>query len=284
MSKRKLPAAPEAPEAGRAAGKQRLQLPEEEDVNDDLLHEMLGDGSEAADAEVDRLSGGVDSIEGGIEGLDAEDLLANLEGQQSERASAEIPELPPGDAPSIPELPVGDLPPGIDATALASGGELDLSAVSLSTAQARRLAPMVCENAALSVIKFSQHELPVGELREEDELEWDSEEYTDVEAILIAEFLKHSTKLTRLDLARNQISDEGAIALATALCANSSIEYLNLESNNLSGTAGSAFCKAVEDNSSLQYLNIMYNALPTTAQQMLRDSWSKSRSNIGLHL
>lgn len=107
----------------------------------------------------------------------------------------------------------------------------------------------------------------VGELREEDELEWDSEEYTDVEAILIAEFLKHSTKLTRLDLARNQISDEGAIALATALCANSSIEYLNLESNNLSGTAGSAFCKAVEDNSSLQYLNIMYNALPTTAQQ-----------------
>ncbi|EOD16163.1 hypothetical protein EMIHUDRAFT_256244, partial [Emiliania huxleyi CCMP1516] len=105
MSKRKLPAAPEAPEAGRAAGKQRLQLPEEEDVNDVLLHEMLGDGSEAADAEVDRLSGGVDSIEGGIEGLDAEDLLANLEGQQSERASAEIPELPPGDAPSIPELP-----------------------------------------------------------------------------------------------------------------------------------------------------------------------------------
>ena len=43
MSKRKLPAAPEAPEAGRAAGKQRLQLPEEEDVNDVLLHEMLGD-------------------------------------------------------------------------------------------------------------------------------------------------------------------------------------------------------------------------------------------------
>ena len=154
----------------------------------------------------------------------------------------------------------------------------------ITAAQARRVASLLYSNSELKTIVYDSHELTTEDLRENDELEWDGEDYTDVEAIIIAAFLKDNKELTRLDLARNSIADAGAIALAAALRENTKLEYLNLESNNLSGTAGSAFCKAVEDNSSLQYLNIMYNALPTTAQQMLRDSWSKSRSNIGLHL
>jgi hypothetical protein len=96
---------------------------------------------------------------------------------------------------------------------------------------------LLCANDKLSVVKFAAHELLVGELREEDEVEWDSEEYTDVEAIIIAEFVKNSSTLKRLDLARNQISDEGGIALAAALRHNNVLEYLNLESNNLSGVS-----------------------------------------------
>lgn len=63
------------------------------------------------------------------------------------------------------------------------------------------------------------------------ELEWDGEDYTDVEAIIIAAFLKDNKELTRLDLARNSIADAGAIALAAALRENTKLEYLNLESN-----------------------------------------------------
>lgn len=63
------------------------------------------------------------------------------------------------------------------------------------------------------------------------ELEWDGEDYTDVEAIIIAEFLKDNKELTRLDLARNSIADAGARALAAALRENTKLEYLNLESN-----------------------------------------------------
>ena len=57
----------------------------------------------------------------------------------------------------------------------------------------------------------------VGDLREDDELEWDSEEYTDTDAIFIAELLKANTTVKRLDLARNGIGPTGAAAVAAAL-------------------------------------------------------------------
>lgn len=277
MSKRKLP---ELVPEGKAAGKQRL-LTEEDVANEMLLGEMLGGLSEgeqelAVDAVVQDVNG-VESVNGDY--LDADIMLAGLADEQG----AEEANLPPR-LPDLPDLPIGELPAELDEAALISGQELDLSNISVTAAQARKMAPLIGSNSELNVIKFPQHELMISEIREEDELEWDSEEYTDVEAIFIAEFLKHTTALKRLDLARNQIGDDGAMALAAAVGVNPTIEYLNLESNNLSGTAGAAFCRAVEENASLQYLNLMYNALPTTAQQILRDSWAKNRPAIGLHL
>ena len=91
--------------------------------------------------------------------------------------------------------------------------------------------------------------------------------------------------VTRLDLARNQITDDGAKALALMLVANSTLEYLNLESNMIGAKGGTAFVKAVPENTTLQYLNLQYNSLAGTSQQSLRDTWQRQRSGqLGLHV
>ena len=128
----------------------------------------------------------------------------------------------------------------------------------------------------------------MADLRDEDELEWDSEEYTDVEAIILAELLKANTCVHRLDLARNQIADAGACALAAMLSSNNTIEYLNLESNTFGERGGNAFLDVLRDserrNSSLQYLNLMYNSVPTALQTSIKHVWQEQGKNIGLHL
>jgi len=174
----------------------------------------------------------------------------------------------------------------MEATQLETAAEIDLSELAISAAQARRMAPILCSNRHLTTIKCDGHDLSTSDLKDEDELEWDSEEFHDVEAIIIAEFLKRNTALKRLDLARNSISDSGACALALALRENSTLEYLNLESNVVAEKGGKALSEAVQANSTLQYLNVMYNAIPSSGQQELRDLWTKAHqgSQLGLHL
>lgn len=200
---------------------------EEAAANEVLLDEMLGGLSESEQNQaVHSVVHGVQTVSD--EFLDAHIMLAGL--------ADETDVIAPPEPPELPELSMGELPAELTEDALTTGVELDLSRISITAAQARRMAPLICSNGDLNIIKFAEHELMIGELREEDELEWDSEEYTDIEAIFIAEYVKHSTVLKRLDLARNQIGDEGAFALAAAVSVNPTIEYLNLESNNLSGT------------------------------------------------
>ena len=142
----------------------------------------------------------------------------------------------------------------------------------------------LAKNENLTKVKLeSGSELAVGDLKEDEELEWDSEEYTDVEAIIVAELLKNNETVHRLDLARNQISDAGVCALALMVQSNSTIEYLNLESNTFGERGGTAILQALESNTSLQYLNLMYNSVPTSTQGAIRQLWSGSRS-VGLHL
>ena len=158
-------------------------------------------------------------------------MEAGLE-QGFERQESEIHESEPEDDVELP-LPEEQLK---------TSQKLDFSGVSLTVPQARRIAQIIADNAALTSIQFDGHELSIGELFEEDELEWDSEEYTDVEAIIIAEILKKdSSAVKRLDLARNQITDDGAKALAQMLATNSTLEYLNLESNMISEKGMSAY-------------------------------------------
>jgi len=148
------------------------------------------------------------------------------------------------------------------------------------------VAQSLARNESLSSLKMAEHTLAIADLREEDELEWDSEEYTDNDAIIIAELLKANAIVKRLDLARNQIGDAGACALAEMLSSNKTIEYLNLESNQFGERAGRAVIAAMGQNTSLSYLNMMYNSVPAGLQDELRETWQTSRQNqaVGLHL
>ena len=67
-----------------------------------------------------------------------------------------------------------------------SGAAFDLSKLEVTAAQARKIAPLLCANAELRAIRCAGGELRVSDLRGQEELEWDSEEIHDVEAIIIA--------------------------------------------------------------------------------------------------
>ena len=182
---------------------------------------------------------------------------------------------------------VGELPDGLSEDKLLADEEVDLSGCGeLSLPQVRKVAQVLAGNESLTSIKLDGHTLAVGDFQDEDELEWDSEEYTDTDAILIAQLLRANTTVKRLDLARNQIGDAGACALAEMLIGNTTIEYLNLESNTFGEKAGRAFRAALGLNSTLQYLNLMYNSVPNAVNDDIRDTWGASRESqgVGLHL
>jgi len=281
MSKRSATGPPDS----RAAGKRRVGEGEDAvEGGDDGLGLLLEGGLDGENG-LDGLDGFGEGEEGdddgddllGIDGLDGDDGLEDALGMGIERQESEVPESESEDA---PELPFSD-------ELLTTAEELDFSEVTLTAPQARAAAALIATNTALTVIKFDGHDLPVGELREEEELEWDSEEYTDTEAIIIAEILKtcENCLVTRLDLARNQVGDHGAKALAQMLHQNSTLEYLNLEGNMVGDKGGAALGDAVRQNKSLQYLNLMYNSIAGTRQQELRDIWQQERSGqLGLHL
>lgn len=286
-----------APVPSGAAGKRRAadEASETIDGSDDLFGIMDGlgenDGNENDEAALqsalensyhglgDELG---DELEGELEDGDGftNSEVLNDTGDEDDGDDTGQSEIEQSEADEDVELP-------LEESKLMTESEVDLTGQVISAAQARRIAPLLCANTQLTTIRCGEdHELSVSDLREEDELEWDSEEYLDVEAIIIAEYLKTNTELKRLDLARNSIADAGAAALAVALLENSTLEYLNLESNLVAEKGGKALCEAVARNSSLSYLNLSYNAIPNTSQQELRDVWTKAHggSQLGLHL
>ena len=279
MSKRKV-AEVSAAVGDKAAGKRRAEIEPEAEPDDvlgvgGLLSEVGGDLMDNADDLADQLSAGEQQLDED----EGDDLLAAaLGGDDDDDGPDEGHAEAAG--PALPEP--GDLPDGVTEESLTSDESITLPEMTL--AQARRVAMALAKNENLTKVKLeSGSELAVGDLKEDEELEWDSEEYTDVEAIIVAELLKNNETVHRLDLARNQISDAGVCALALMVQSNSTIEYLNLESNTFGERGGTAILQALESNTSLQYLNLMYNSVPTSTQGAIRQLRSGSRS-VGLHL
>lgn len=283
MSKRKAPEP--AAGNGKAAGKQRAV----QDTEDDQL-DLLGDGADLTDM-MDNAGALADAI--GDDGADDEQdedalLAAALGGDDDDVAdddddgASDAPAEAAG--PALPEA--GELPDGITEEQLTGESEVDLTSCGeLTLAQAVRVAQHLAQNDGLQLVKVGSSEIAVGDFRDEGELEWDSEEYTDVDAIIIAELLKGNDVVARLDLARNQISDAGAVALALMMAENTTIQYLNLESNTFGERGGVAFLEALATNSKVNYLNLMYNSVPTSTQADIRKEWQKSsRGAVGLHL
>jgi len=288
-----------APEGSGANGKRKAVDQADTDGGDDLLDVLGDDGllenenDEDAALQDALASDGLgvelgDELEGELGGQDGGDFGDELEGEGESTGEDEMDDEDQYDseiAPSEAEENDEDVELPLPEATLTTAVEVEISET-ITAAQARRIAPLLCSNSELKTITYVSHKLTTEDLRENDELEWDGEDYTDVEAIIIAEFLKDNKELTRLDLARNSIADAGARALAAALRENTKLEYLNLESNVVAEKGGKALCEAVAVNSSLSYLNVMYNAFSIGVQQEMRDLWTKqhSGSQLGLHL
>jgi len=289
-----------ASEPGGAAGKRRAADDATETIEGgyDLLGIIDGlGGDEGNENDEDALQSAFENDADGLGDALGDDLEGQIEAGVDGIEEGDLGESEIADDDDAPQSEVGDdavseadedvlLPSGLEESELKTATEVDLSKLDISAAQARKIAPLLCANEALTTIRCEGGELSVADLRDEDELEWDSEEYHDVEAIIIAEYMKTNTVLQRLDLARNSITDAGARALALALHLNSSLEYLNLESNVVAEKGGKALCEMVASNNQLSYLNISHNAISTTGQQELRDVWTKAHggSQLGLHL
>ena len=280
MSKRKAPSETAAATAGK--GKQRLAEPEQ-DFDDEAALESFMDGVGDGSGDLGDDDDLVDNAEQLANALDTEDgadddLLAGFGDDVGEEGDD-------GQAAEPFNAEVGDLPDGLAEDTLTGEEEVDLSGHSeMTLPQVRRVAIALAANESLTSVKLAEHSLAVGELKEDDELEWDSEEYTDVDAIIIAELLKKNTTVSRLDLARNQIGDAGAYALAEVLKVNSTLEYLNLESNPFGEVGGAAFVSTLGGNSTLQYLNLKEIGLTSGLQDALKSAWQQGGRGIGLHL
>ena len=205
------------------------------------------------------------------------------EGEDEDDEPQNYGEHLPEQVPAAPfTAEVGELPDSLTEEALSEGETVDLFGVELTLEQARRVAQLLATNDDLTTIKLQGHELAVGDLKEDDELEWDSEEYNDVDAIIIAELMKANTTVNRLDLARNNIGDAGAYALAQMLGVNSTLNYLNLESCPFGDAAGEAFVTALRSNSTVQYLNLKESGMTSNVLEALKTEWGSR--GIGLHL
>ena len=175
MSKRKA----EAP-AGRS-GKAKAAPDEDEQ---DLVGSAKDDGEDEDD--------GLDAALGGDD--DEDDLADVLGGDDDEDDLGGDDDVPPFDATEI-----GELPDGLEQSQLTDEEDVDLSKIELTVPQARRVAQLLAQNGSLSKIKLPAHSISISDL-EEDELEWDSEEYNDVEAVRQRCWSAHSLRRARAGL------------------------------------------------------------------------------------
>lgn len=182
---------------------------------------------------------------------------------------------------------VGELPCSLDKRMLLTAENVDLSGcVELSLPQVRRLAEVLARNISLTSITLRKdHMLPVGDLRNNEDIDWSNENYTDTDAIFISQLLRTNTTVKSLNLTNNLIEDAGAYALAELLTKNNTMETLTLESNMLGEKAGRAFSVVLSLNNTLQRLNLKGNSIPLTIMQAIHTAWVASRgSPFGLSL
>ncbi|KJE93971.1 hypothetical protein CAOG_04680, partial [Capsaspora owczarzaki ATCC 30864] len=81
----------------------------------------------------------------------------------------------------------------------------------------------------------------------------------DAEAQAIAEALKVNTKLTTLELNKNQIGDVGAQALAEALKVNTRLNFLQLSENQIGDAGAQSIAEALKVNKKLTFLFLADN-------------------------
>ena len=79
------------------------------------------------------------------------------------------------------------------------------------------------------------------------------------------------TKIIKLDLSNNEISDAGGELIAEALQKTSSIISLNLSRNDLKISSAAMFVTAVEMNETIKYLMLEDNCITTDFINIIND-------------
>ncbi len=211
-----------------------------------------------------------------LEGGDDDGLADALCGDDSllEATGAGLP--PPVDD------EIGELPDGLDESQLTEPEDVDLSKHELTVPQARRVAQVLAQNGSLSKVKLPAHSLAISDL-EDDELEWDSEEYTDVDAVrsapvdqrilcaAVAQACARSAPactgvwarvgmLKMVPGTHSALSDTSwQIIIAELLKANETVKRLDLARNNIGDAGACAIAQMLCTNTSIEYLNLESN-------------------------
>ena len=98
--------------------------------------------------------------------------------------------------------------------------------------------------------------------------------------IIICNWLKNNTTLTRLTLTKNQITDDCAALLAEALMDNTTLTTLNLPKNNIGNTGANAFFKMLQTNNTITSLYLCDNQISNTGVVSLANNTSLTYLNL----
>lgn len=266
MSKRKAP----EPVGSKAAGKRRADAPSvEDDATDDLVNSLLEGDDVGDDIGIDQLldsEADGDDVGGDVPLSDFDCPPEDLLGLQQQDSSF---------TPAPDDDEVGELPDDLAETQLVEPEQVDLSKHTLTLPQARCVARLLAQNGSLAEIRFEDHSLPVGDMKDSEELEWDSEEYTDIDAVRVspagtththADTHPHTRTQSRRSLAvvvappslcRPRVRLQ--IIIAELLKNNTSVERLDLARCRIADAGAVALAQALAENTRLEYLNLESN-------------------------
>lgn len=117
----------------------------------------------------------------------------------------------------------------------------------------KQLAAAVLNSKSLEVLS----DVPIKKLRQDKltKLDFSTRGLGDTEAIVLAELIKFSAMLKKLNLFCNVIGDTGATALADALKVNA-VTSINLRGNKISDAGAAALGEALKVNAVLKDLRL----------------------------
>lgn len=93
---------------------------------------------------------------------------------------------------------------------------------------------------------------------------------TDVEAIFIARLIDSNTRLTKLELWDNNITDEGATAFSECLMKNCTLTALDLTSNKIMDKGAYSLAEGLQANSIIKELKLSYNRIGLKGKDALK--------------
>ena len=109
------------------------------------------------------------------------------------------------------------------------------------------------------------------------DLSWDmcNMKFGNTGAILMSAMLCFSTKIQKLDISCNNVSDDGAIAISQCLKINNTLQELNMSGNLVSDNGVVNLVKALQENIGLQVMDVSFNVISDDGVCVVSDYFRK---------